>query len=232
LIDIFVPVLGRKQAIAPLMASILDSTSVEWRVLFLCSPRDDATSTCVEFDELDPERITTFVMGWEPGPADWAKKINWAYRRMTAPFFLMGATDLKFHPRWDTEALHVAETTGAGVIGTNDLGNATVMRGHHSTHPLIRRSYADEYGTIDEDGKILHEGYQHQWVDTELCETAKARGQWAFAKDSHVEHLHFMWGKSKRDATYDKALSTTTEDHRHFGQRRRLWQPRSSLLAR
>jgi hypothetical protein len=78
---------------------------------------------------------------------------------------------------------------------------------------------------------VVHEGYSHQWVDTELVETAMARGQWAFAKDSHVEHLHPFWHKGEMDATYEKALSTTRFDHRLYGQRRALWHRRSALLA-
>lgn len=231
-IVILVPVLGREHAIGPLYDSVLESTEAPWHLRFIYSPGDDVPYRACASVALNDSRVSVKTVSWEPGHADWAKKINLGYCETEEDFILLGATDLRFHPDWDTAALDVAEASGAGVIGTNDLGNATVMRGHHSTHPLVRRSYIEAYGTIDEDGKILHEGYSHQWVDTELCETAMARGQWAFAKDSHVEHLHFMWGKSKRDATYDKALSTTREDHRLYGQRRALWHRRSALLTR
>ena len=117
----------------------------------------------------------------------------------------------------------MAEDTTAGVIGTNDLGNATVMRGLHSTHPFVRRSYVEERGTIDEPGKCVHEGYSHQWVDTELIDTAKRRGQWAFAKHSHVEHMHPFWKKGTMDATYEQALSTSKEDYALYQERRLLW---------
>jgi hypothetical protein len=50
------------------------------------------------------------------------------------------------------------------------------------------------------------------------------RGQWAFAKDSRVEHLHPMWHKAEMDETYKKALSTSHEDHRIFMQRSRIWK--------
>lgn len=225
MIGILVPVLGRPQAIRPLVSSIVESTSSDWSLIFLCSPGDEAgTEACAEFTV--DRRIAAWLVDWKPEiGGDWARKINYAYAETTPgiEYYLLGATDLKFHPGWDTEALRVAGETGAGVIGTNDLGNATVMRGDHATHPLVRGSYVDEHGTIDEPGKILHEGYRHQWVDTELCETAKARGEWAFARDSRVEHLHPFWHKGTMDATYQKALSTSTEDHRLWGQRRRLW---------
>lgn len=233
MIAILVPVLGRAQAIRPLVQSVKESTSTDWMLIFLCSPGDDlATWTCRSFTD-DPA-IAAWKVDWPPEiGGDWARKINYAYTETTpgVEYYLLGATDLRFHPGWDTEVLRVAEETGAGVIGTNDLGNATVMRGLHSTHPVVRRKYADEQGVIDEPGKILHEGYHHQWVDTELVETAKMRRQWAFAKQSHVEHLHPFWKKSEMDATYEKALSTTSEDHQLFQKRRLLWS-RAAMKAR
>jgi len=227
-IVILVLVLARAGSIPPLVRSIrrTQAPAVPWSLLFLCSPGDSEGRTAVSaiITEND-QHIRVIDVPWEAGPGDWAKKINLGYRETTEDFMLLGATDLEFHENWHLAALEVARQTGAGVIGTNDLGNATVMRGLHSTHPLVRRAYVDEYGTIDEEDKVLHEGYQHQWVDTELCETAKARGQWAFARDSHVEHLHPFWHKGRMDATYKKALSTPHEDHALWGKRRHMWQP-------
>ena len=221
MIAILVPVLDRPRNADPLVLSIRRATSTPHRVLFLCSPKDGAEIRACKATGAD-----VHVVEWKPDRGDWAKKINRGFSMTDEDFVLLGADDLEFHRGWDMAVLEVAEKTGAGVIGTNDLGNATVMRGLHSTHPLVRRSYIEEYGTIDEPGKVVHEGYHHQWVDTELCETAKMRGQWAFAKASHVEHLHPYWHKSSMDATYTKALSTSREDHRYYGKRRRLWQGR------
>lgn len=226
MIDILIPVLARPQNAQLLVDSIIEATRVPRRVLFLCTPLDIA--------EIEAARATgadVHIVSWDAGPGDWAKKINEGYRITSQPFMLLAADDLRFHTGWDTEVLRIAEETGAGVIGTNDLGNATVMRGLHSTHPVVRRSYADECGTIDEPNHVLHEGYRHQWVDTELIATAQMRHQWAFAKASHVEHLHPMWHKSKMDATYEKALSTSNEDYAHFNSRKRLWS-RAAMKAR
>ena len=188
-----VPVLGRAQAIKPLVDSIKASTRTPWSVLFLCTPADsEAIAACFE-QSMRYSNVSQQIVPWDAGPGDWARKINLGYSLTNEEFILLGATDLRFHPGWDEIALYAAATANAGVIGTNDLGNATVMRGHHSTHPLVRRSYIEVCGTIDEPDKVVHEGYQHQWVDTELCETAKARGEWAFARDSHVEHMHPFW---------------------------------------
>jgi hypothetical protein len=160
MIDILVPVLDRPQNAQRLVDSIQAATVVPHRVLFLCTPFDDAEIAAIHATGADLN-----IVRWEAGPGDWAKKINAGYRLTDRPYMLLGADDLRFHSGWDTEVLRVAEGTGAGVIGTNDLGNATVMRGLHSTHPLVRRSYVDEYGTIDEPDKVLHEGYRHQWCN-------------------------------------------------------------------
>lgn len=223
-IAVLCPVLGRREALRPMYESLVNASSVPWRLYLLCSPQDDdAEDVCLELEDAD-ERVSCWTVDWEPEHADWAKKINYAYEETAEDFLLLGATDLRFHAEWDVAALRVAEENGAGVIGTNDLGNATVMRGFHSTHPLVRREYIDEHGTIDEEGKVLHEGYAHQWVDTELVETAKVRGAWAFAEHSRVEHLHPFWRKGRMDSTYTKALSTSDEDHRYYAQRQRLWK--------
>lgn len=223
-IAILVPVLGRPQRAAEVFESALVASAEPHRMIFLCSPGDhDEINACYETD------AQVEVVDWEAGRGDWARKINYGLTLTDEPYVLLGADDLLFHDGWDIAALRVAEK-GFGVIGTNDLGNATVMRGEHSTHPLCARAYAETWGTVDEPEKLLHEGYQHQWVDTELVQTAKVRGQWAFAADSIVEHLHPLWPDGKgghkgvMDDTYRKALSTPREDHRLYSQRKRLWE--------
>jgi len=88
---------------------------------------------------------------------------------------------------------------------------------------MIRRRYADDLGTIDEPGKILHEGYPHEYVDDELVETAKARDAWTFAAGSVVEHLHPSWGKAPRDALYNAQRRRMEDGRRVYLRRRKLW---------
>jgi hypothetical protein len=165
------------------------------------------------------------IVEWQPGAGDFAKKMNRGFAETREPFIFCGATDLTFMPGWDHAALAVAEQTGAGVIGTQDGANPNVIKGKHSTHPLVRRSYAEGRGcTVDGTGEIYCEFYDHQAVDAELCETAMQRGLWAFAQESRVLHHHPMYDRSvKRDPTYDKALAKGKEDIRLFMSRRHLW---------
>ncbi|MBK6887023.1 MAG: hypothetical protein IPH03_11765 [Tetrasphaera sp.] len=89
---------------------------------------------------------------------------------------------------------------GYKVVGTNDLGNRSTATGRLSTHTLVERTYVDRHGTIDEPGVLCHEGYWHEYVDNELIGTAKHRGVYGHARQAHVEHLHWLWGKRDRDA--------------------------------
>lgn len=220
MIAIVIPVLGRAKLAAPLAASIRSSTTVAHRVLFLCSPSDDQAIRAYR------QAGQALVVEWEPERGDFAMKCNRGFSETDEPFIFCGATDLTFTPGWDIEALRVAEETGAGVIGTNDCANPAVKKGRHSTHSLVRRSYAEDSGcTVDSTGAIYSEEYWHEAVDNELCELAMARGQWAFAADSRVIHNHPYYDRRTRmDATYRRGFSHRREDRVLFMHRRRLWQ--------
>jgi hypothetical protein len=226
-IAIVIPVLGRPQQIQRVIASIDASTTVEYRVLFVCSQSDRAgLDACRSVDTR--QFIYIRIVEWEPGKGDFARKTNTGFAEVDEPFVFLGATDLRFLPGWDHAALRVAEESGAGVIGTDDMGNALVRRGRHATHPLVRRAYIEEFGGTfdDEPGIVYAECYDHQCVDNELVCVAQERSQWAFARDSKVEHLHPLWRKSPMDATYEKALARGQQDIRLFGKRRADWTSR------
>lgn len=215
MILIAIPVLGRPERARIVYESATQATSVPHRVLFLCSLHDQA--------QIRACRRTGAVADVYPlaaGPGDWAKKLNYAISGSDEPWILLGADDLRFHEGWAEAALAVGEASGAGVVGTNDLHNPRVVRGTHSTHPLIRRSYA-ELGAFD-GGPLLYEGYDHQFVDDEVVATAKRRGQWAFAAEARVEHLHPYFQGAPMDKTYRKGMARIAADRALFMTRRRL----------
>jgi hypothetical protein len=208
---IAIPVLGRPERARIVHASATEATTVEHRVLFLCSLFDQTEIRACLRTGADVE-----VYPEAAGPGDWAKKLNWAIGMSDEPYILLGADDLRFHDGWAEAALR----EGAGVIGTNDLHNPRVLRGQHSTHPLVRREYA-ELGAID-GGPLLHEGYDHQYVDDEVVATAKHRGEWAFAAEAKVEHLHPYFQGAPMDKTYQKGMARIAADRALFQRRRRL----------
>lgn len=212
---ILVPMLGRPHRVEPLLASI-DATC-KARVLFLVSPDDHKVHRAIErtgHEQLEVRRLPC---------GDYARKINAGYRATTEALLFLAADDLRFHPGW-YEAAVAKLTDGIGVVGTNDLGSPRVMAGEHATHSLVTRDYADRFGTIDGPGEILHEGYPHEWVDDELVGTAKYRGAWAMALDSHVEHLHPNWHPEvPMDALYAQQRRRMRLGAGLYQVRRRRW---------
>lgn len=225
-ITIQIPVLNRPHRAAAVCESIFRNTSVEVTVVFVCSPDDSA-----EIAACEATGEAVIIVGLQPGPGDFARKHNLAFVMDRSPYILLGADDLEFEPGWDTEALRVAQRTNAGVIGVNDDANPLVKRGRHATHPLVSRDYIDTVGGTWHDGPgvIYHEGYAHQYVDTELCNAAMSRGQWAFAHQSTVRHLHPMYPKrgtarTPMDDTYRKALGDAHADQQVYLARQKQAQ--------
>lgn len=214
MIDILCPVLGRLERTEPFAQSLSENTTNGYRLLFICSPEDKKKiKTCKEHGEV-------LVVPWRSGGGDYAKKINHGFSLSENEWVLCGADDLRFYPEWDTRAL-VCGSAGNLVVGTNDLHNPAVLKGRHSTHPLFHRSYIEEYGsgTKDRTGSVLCELYDHQFVDTEFCETSMERGEWVFCKESIVEHLHPYWGLAPYDKTYTKALRRSAQDQKLYFRR-------------
>jgi hypothetical protein len=223
MIDILIPVLGRPHRAAPLVQNIRDTTTETVTITFLCS-RDDTE----QYKACQASGAESIIMLSNPaGQGDYAKKINYGFRYGTdSEFVFMGADDLTFEPRWDTHALRAANSgPGYDVVGTNDLANAQVRRGQFGTHCLIRRRYVTEKGGTADGGPgtVLHEGYDHNFVDRELCHVAQHRGVFAFARHSHVKHSHPLWRTAPDDPTYRKALRHFRQDQRLFLSRAHLW---------
>lgn len=223
-IDVIVPVLGRPQRAIPIMRSIRDNSVHVGEILFVCSMSDRAQKDACT---IAGSEATTLLANWEPEGGDYAKKINLGFRASEAPYVFLGADDLEFMPGWDVEALKVAERHHPGVVGTNDEANPLVKRGKHSTHSLVSRDYIDDVGGTFVDGPriVYHEGYDHQWVDTELVMAAQQRGQWDFARRAVVRHLHPFYDKRQSmDATYSKALAHGKQDKALYEVRLKHWK--------
>lgn len=224
---VIVPVLGRPAAVRPVAASALACAHVPTRVLFVCSQHDIETQEAAASAALADTQVDVCVLPGDLRPGDFARKINHAYRMTSEPWLFQAADDVQFTPGWDVEALTVAAREDVGVVGTNDDANPSVRSGHASTHSLIRRAYIDECGgSLDGPGVVFHEGYGHQWTDSELVELARSRGCYAPAPLAVVRHRHPFWGTALNDDTYRRGQSTSSADRRLFLERRRSWQGR------
>src|SRR6188768_4569590 len=145
--------LGRGHTAAPLARSVRD-TAPDARVVFLVTTGDAAGRACRKVRGAE-----TILVPFPRENGDYARKVNYGVSATDEPWVFQGACDLRFHPEWLTAALRAANTRRKRVVGTQDLGNRLVLRGRHSTHSLVARSYIEEIGTGDEPGKLLHEGY-------------------------------------------------------------------------
>lgn len=213
-VAVLVPVLRRPHRVRPLLASLGRATPRgRWTAYFICDPDDDEEMAAVAAER--PRRPMCVCRG------NYAQKINHAARLTQEPLIFLGADDLHFHPGWLQAAAALLSDT-IGVVGTNDLANRRVIDGEHSTHSLVARWYAN-LGTIDEPGKLLHEGYPHEFVDDEFVATAKHRGAYAHAHDSLVEHLHPMVGKAPMDDLYAAQHQRMRVGRRIYRRRRSMW---------
>jgi glycosyltransferase involved in cell wall biosynthesis len=212
---VLIPVLQRPHRAEPVARSIRETSDA--RPLFICSPQDKPEHAAVAATGADSLRLPV-----HNGPGDYARKINYGYENSNEPFLFLAADDLQFHPGWlEAAKRHLSGTVQ--VVGTNDLGNARVIAGNHSTHTFVTRDYCDRYGTIDQPGRVLCEEYPHEFVDDEFISTAKARGVYAHAHDSHVEHLHPNWNKAPTDALYRQEPVRIRMGRDIFIRRQRLW---------
>ena len=232
MIDILVPVLGRPHNAQPLVDSA-KVTQNPYRLVFICSPHDSEQIAASKATGAD-----VLVVEWQPGSGDYAKKINHAFRETDSEWIFTGADDIRFTAEWDTRAVSFGIRKRKRVIGTNDLHNPSVKMRQGSTHTLIARSYIKRYGgTEDGTGEVLCELYDHQYVDAELIEVARRRGEWLSCPTSVVEHFHPHWGNAESDPTYVKALRRSNADRRLYFQRmgrgrRSVKKPREKMQGR
>lgn len=217
---VVIPVLNRPHRAQPVIDALTASDRAGLaRPLFVCTPGDHAQIAACRATGAE-----TLIADWPAGRADWARKCGLGRHATDEPFLLLAADDVTFEPGWAEAALTIFRRYDVGVVGTNDCANPTVMRGLHSTHPLVCRGYADTHGTVDDPALMLAGCYWHNFVDTELVETAKARGCWAFAADARVRHANPMWGTAQMDDTYRRGREHYQEDAVLFRERQRLWQ--------
>lgn len=216
---VLVPVLNRPQNVAPLVASFLAGCPTDSKLIFLGMASDRAEwAACLAAD--DGERVLLRHSG---RAHTWPQKINKGTTLAFSDWLLCAADDIAFTPGWWDATAELRANPAIGVIGTNDLGNPRIPTSDLVIHPIVRATYIRDYGTIDEPGKIVHEGYHHWCCDDELLWTAKLRNAYAYCPEAIIEHLHPYWGKGEMDDTYRAGEAHANEDLA-------LWRDRATRL--
>ena len=153
----------------------------------------------------------------DEGGVSWGVRANFMFKETVEPYLFIASDDSLWHDGWLTSLLEAMYTVN-GVAICRDGYNPS------GTLPLISRSYINEYsGCADEAGVIVHSGYRHAYVETELRETAKHRGKYVYCPDSYVEHLHFGAGKAEYDECYAIGEASCAPGAALFNSRRHLW---------
>ncbi len=220
---VLIPCYKRPHRVKPTLDSFLASDAGA-RIVFI-----------VQLDQADEYlAVTSDLKGAQVLLVDsecvsWPQKINRAYRELDLAsdprlWFLAGADDIRFWPRWWQITAKARANEAIGVIGTQDMGNPIVMRGQHTTHPLIRSGYVKDRGaSLDGPGVVIHEGYRHWYCDNELVELAKSRNAWEFVNGAVIEHLHPYWKKGHWDEVYDIGQNAADTD-------KLLWDERAARI--
>ena len=211
--DLFIPTMGRSERLAGIQAQIDSVTSYPHRVWFIVERHDLAS-----IDACKDNKLFYIINHRSPS---YAGSINSAWDCLQSEMFFAGADDLEFTQGWEVPLL---ENEGL-VIRTNDGGGYNeVAAGVHATHYLVKGDYIkSQGGVINSSDPVLPECYDHNYTDREFIGTAKFRGVFTPCLESLVIHNHYLFGRSKIDATYKRTRNKISEDERVYESRRSLW---------
>ena len=150
----------------------------------------------------------------EPG-TNVVEALNQGYQATRAAFdwYVLGTDDQQYRSGWLAAALHVAQDTGAQVIGLNDLHTNIDQ---YAPHYMMHADFIEgELG-----GVMVPPEYKTWWFDREICERARRAGLYAPAWGAIVEHCHPDWGTAELDDTYRLAMPDREADRRLYEERR------------
>jgi glycosyltransferase involved in cell wall biosynthesis len=218
-IDILIPTVGRAERLVPLLDNINETTPERHSVIFVLDEGDQESREAV-MSYGKPTTCGYIVLQDGTYPV----KVNAGHRFGEGDLVLPTADDVLFHAGWLEAAIAVLADPSVQVVGTDDLSPATADR-THATMPVLRRSYIDAPGAVwGETGTLFHEGYRHNFCETELWQLAAHRGVTGWAEGAVIEHLHPAWGKRPEDATDEKGNKQGwEEDEALFRERREQW---------
>lgn len=149
----------------------------------------------------------------------WGQRLNHAFDHLQwgVQYLFLGADDVVFHQGW-LSAAHAVMNDADQVVSVNDTLT------DEGTLALVSRRYVELYsGVCDEPNTVIHPGYRHCYSERELYDTARARGRFAYAAESVVEHNHWLAGKSELDSIYQDGENAKRNDQLIFETRRQAW---------
>lgn len=215
-VSIIVPTLKRPRLLGPLAMNIHLTTPTSYTLMFVADEDDEKTIERVR--RIGNASLTIFS-------GTYPEKINAGVAETTEDFVVLANDDVEFHMGWYRESWTALRKPSVQVVGGPDLSPAT-ENGDHATMPIVRRSYIEDPGASwGEPGVALHEGYHHNYSETELWQLALDRGVARFVQGCVIEHKHPDWGKASLDETYERGARTNfDEDQALYAERSEAWR--------
>lgn len=225
LLDIVIPTRRRPKALEPLIENLYETGGEEAQPMFVVDPDDDLTWGVLESCWIEYEGWVQALEFFGGYPQKANAGVKASEPLSGSEFVMVGGDDVRFHDGWLDAALEAFEDPRVMVVAPNDM---SPLAGQNATFPIVRRSYiADPGASWDGPNTLYHDGYIHNFSDTELWHLALIRGCALYVPKCRVEHMHPSWGKAEVDETYRSGGLNSkgwAEDEQRFLRRQEQWQ--------
>jgi len=122
---------------------------------------------------------------------------NLGAKHASGDAFIPCADDVWFHEGWKEAALKALEKLNwSGLVGLNNGTGRTHK--YFDDFYLATRDYCVDY----QGGVLCCPHYKYICTDKEACLVAQRNNKYTYAEDAVLEHLHWRFGKSELDETY------------------------------
>lgn len=209
-LGIFLPTYKRSYKLQDVANNIEQTTKCKFKLYFGCEAND---SESIEAAKATGHQVV--VNKYDPA-FGYSNTIQSIYEIAKVDIIFHANDDFEFLDGWDTAPLKFLEDNPKiMVLGAHDgTDNPS-----YSTISFIRREYIERMsGVVDTPNRVFYP-YHHNYQDTELTQTAQARGVWEKIETPCIKH-HRVGG----DETYSKNDATSSEDGRIFASREHLWK--------
>lgn len=213
-LGIYLPTYKRPEALQKVATNIEEATYNKFKLYFGCEPDDR--------ESIDAARKTghNVVVNKYDGEAGYSNTIQSIYEATKEPIFFHANDDFLFLPDWDKIPVSMFDSDWVQMVGVKQNEQDTNM----SAICLIRRKYIKERsGVIDMPNRVFYP-YHHNYQDTELTNTARARGVWAGCDAPCIIHQHPGIVGGEKDYTYKKNDETAGKDEETYTARKHLWE--------
>jgi len=136
--------------------------------------------------------------------------INNAAKIATGDLFVVISDDTDTFQGWDTALLNELQGKEDFLVKCQDGIQPKLI-----TMPVMDRKYYERFGYI------YFGGYSHMYADNELTEVGHILGR-VITSNLIFEHLHYLTGKNKIDAIYEKNNTTYQQGLELFNKRKSI----------